>query len=61
MLVVHSKGRMPLVRTGRRPLGLIKDMKRVVVEGVLLAIAWRRTDHVNLALPDFLRKGGRNG
>ena len=52
---------LPLVRAGRGPLGLIKDMQLVAVEGVLLAIAWRRTDCVNLALPDFLCKGGRNG
>jgi hypothetical protein len=33
-------------------------MKLVAAEGVLLNIAWRRTDRMNLALPDPLSKGG---
>ena len=59
MLVVHSKvdQELALVRTGRRPLALIKDRQPVAVEGVPLAIAWRHADRVNTALLDFLRKG----
>ena len=59
MLVVHSKvdQELALVRTGRRPRCLVKDMQLVVVERVPLAIAWRHADRVNTALLDFLRKG----
>jgi non-heme chloroperoxidase len=46
---------LPLVNTGERLPGLIKDMELVVIEGGPHAIAWTHTDRVNQALLGFLQ------
>jgi len=46
---------LPLVKTGRRLPGLIKDVKLVVIEGGPHAIPWTNAGQVNTVLLDFIR------
>jgi pimeloyl-ACP methyl ester carboxylesterase len=45
---------LPLVNTGKRLPGLIKDIKLTVIEGGPHAISWTHADQVNRALLAFL-------
>jgi pimeloyl-ACP methyl ester carboxylesterase len=45
---------LPLVNTGKRLPGLIKDIKLTVIEGGPHAISWTHADQVNQALLAFL-------
>jgi pimeloyl-ACP methyl ester carboxylesterase len=46
---------LPLDKTGKRLLGLIKDVMLAVIEGGPHAIPWTHADQVNTAMLSFLR------